>query len=72
MLHAARKRITSPVKSITSQWLKQHRNAPLVAHGEAPTVPVSSEVSDLLLFVSYFASLSEGTRFGDYFLICVV
>jgi len=25
------------------------------------------EISDLLLFVSYFASQSEGMKFGDYF-----
>jgi len=29
--------------------------------------PVSSEISDLLLFVTYFASHSEGIKFGDYF-----
>jgi len=35
--------------------------------------PVSSEISDLceisnlLLFVNYFASLSNGMKFGDYF-----
>jgi len=28
---------------------------------------VSSEISDLLLFVTYFASHSEGIKFGDYF-----
>ena len=28
---------------------------------------VSSEISDLLLFVSYFASLSKGMKFGVYF-----
>jgi len=28
---------------------------------------VSSEISDLLLFVSYFASQSKGIKFGDYF-----
>jgi len=30
-------------------------------------LPVSSEISDLLLFVSYFASQSKGINFGDYF-----
>ena len=30
------------------------------------------EISDLLLFVSYFSSLSKGIKFGDYFLMCVV
>jgi len=35
--------------------------------------PVSSEISDLLLFNSYFASQSEGTTFGDYFYdVCCV
>jgi len=29
--------------------------------------PVSSEIADLLLFVSYFASQSKGIKFGDYF-----
>jgi len=29
--------------------------------------PVSSEISDLLLFVSYFASQSKGMKFGYYF-----
>jgi len=28
---------------------------------------MSSEISDLLLFVSYFASQSKGIKFGDYF-----
>jgi len=30
------------------------------------------EISDLLFFVSYFASQSKGMKFGDYFLMCVV
>jgi len=30
------------------------------------------EISDILFFVSYFASQSKGMKFGDYFLICVV
>jgi len=35
--------------------------------------PVSSEISDLLLFVSYFASQSKGMKFGDYFFdVCCV
>jgi len=34
--------------------------------------PVSSEISDQLLFASYFASLSNAIKFGDYFLMCVV
>ena len=35
--------------------------------------PVSSEISDLLLFVSYFASQSIGIKFGDYFFdVCCV
>jgi len=34
--------------------------------------PVSSEISDLLFFVSYFASQSKGIKFGDYFFMCVV
>jgi len=34
--------------------------------------PVSSEISDLLLFVSYFASKIKGTNFDVYFLMCVV
>ena len=29
--------------------------------------PVSSEIADLLLFVSYFASQSKGIKFGDNF-----
>jgi len=29
---------------------------------------VSREISDLLLFVSYFASQSKGVKFGDYFI----
>jgi len=34
---------------------------------------VSSEISDLLLFVSYFSSLSKGIKFGDYFFdVCCV
>jgi len=37
------------------------------------TGPVSSEISDLLLFVSYFTSQSEGIKFGDYFFdVCCV
>ena len=36
-------------------------------------IPMSSEISDLLLFVSYFASQSKGIRFGDYFFdVCCV
>ena len=34
--------------------------------------PVSSKISNLLFFVSYFASQSKGIKFGDYFLMCVV
>ena len=36
--------------------------------------PMSSEISDLLLFVSHFAfeSRPKGIQFGDYFLVCVV
>jgi len=35
--------------------------------------PASSKFSDLLLFVSYFASLSKGRKFGDYFCdVCFV
>ena len=34
-------------------------------------IPMSSEISDLLLFVSYFASQSQGIKFGDYFLMCL-
>jgi len=30
-------------------------------------MPVSSEISDLLLFFSYFASESKGIKFGNYF-----
>ena len=30
-------------------------------------IPLSSEISDLLLFVSYFASRSEEIKFGNYF-----
>jgi len=34
---------------------------------------VSSEISDLSMFVSYFASpQSKGIKFGDYFLMRVV
>jgi len=34
---------------------------------------VSSEISDLLLFVSYFASQSKGIKFSDYLLyVCCV
>jgi len=33
---------------------------------------VSSEISDLLLFVCYFDSQSKGIKFGDYFFMCVV
>jgi len=29
---------------------------------------VSSEISDLLMFVSYFAAQNKGIKFGDYFL----
>ena len=31
------------------------------------TDQLSSEISDLLLFVSYFTSQSEGIKFGNYF-----
>ena len=35
--------------------------------------PASSKISDLSLFVSYFASLSKGRKFGDYFCdVCFV
>jgi len=38
-----------------------------------PGSPVSSEISDLLLFVSYSASLSKRIKFGDYFFdVCCV
>jgi len=30
------------------------------------------EISDLLLFLSYFASWSEGINFGEYSLMCAV
>ena len=30
-------------------------------------MPLSSEISDLSLFVSYFASQNKGIKFGDYF-----
>ena len=33
---------------------------------------VSSEVSDILLFVNYYACQSIGIKFGDYVLMCVV
>ena len=33
---------------------------------------VSSEISDLLLFVSHFASKIKGTNFDVYFLMCVL
>jgi len=37
------------------------------------TVPVSSEISDLLLFVSYVVSQNKGIKFGDYFFdVCFV
>ena len=29
-------------------------------------------MSDLMLFVSYFSSLSKGIKFGDYFFIYIV
>jgi len=29
--------------------------------------PVSSEISDLLLFLSYFASQNKEIKFGNYF-----
>jgi len=54
------------------------RKFPKTATEMRVTRPVSSEISDicdisdLLLFVSYFASQSEGIKFGDYFMICVV
>jgi len=32
----------------------------------------ASEISDLLFYVSYFASQSKGIKFGDYFFMCVV
>ena len=35
-------------------------------------LPMSSEISDLLLFVSYLASQSKGIKFGDYFFWCVL
>jgi len=34
--------------------------------------PLSTEISDLLLFVSYFAYQSKETKFGCYFFMCVV
>jgi len=35
--------------------------------------PVSSEISELLLFFSYFASESKGMKFGNYFFdVCCV
>jgi len=34
--------------------------------------PVSSKISDLLLFLSYFTSQSKGIKFGDNFFMCVV
>ena len=37
------------------------------------SVSVSSEISNLLLFVSYFASQSKGIKFGKYFFdVCCV
>jgi len=38
----------------------------------AQALSMSSESSDLLLFVSYFASQSKEIKFGDYFLMRVV
>jgi len=36
-------------------------------------VPVSSEISDLLLFVSYCGSQNKEMKFGNYFLdVCCV
>jgi len=36
-------------------------------------LPVSSEMSDLLYFVSYFATQSKGMKFGDnFFDVCCV
>jgi len=37
------------------------------AHVQKVLNQVSSEISDMLWFVSYFASQSEGIKFGDYF-----
>jgi len=35
--------------------------------------PVSSEISDLYLFVSYFASQNKEIKFGNYFFdVCCV
>jgi len=36
-------------------------------------IPVSSEISDILLLVSYFASGSKGIKLGNYFFdVCCV
>jgi len=38
-----------------------------------PLQNVSSEISDLLFFVSYFASQGIGKKFGDYFFdVCYI
>ena len=44
-------------------------SAERVHHGAG--VPMSSEISDILLSVSHFA-LSKGIKFGDNFFVCVV
>ena len=59
-------------------WLQgAHRKRIQGAHRKRssyfPLEPVSSEISGLLLFVSYFASQSKGIKFGKYFFdVCCV
>jgi len=41
--------------------------------GRGSRVPVSSDISDLLLFFSYFASQNKETKSGNYFFdVCCV
>jgi len=55
-------------QSAPGQGLAISKNSSLtnIFRTRKSSFPVSSEIFDLLLFVSYFASQSKGIRFGVY------
>jgi len=51
---------------------RMHHKYGGISESHASEISNLCEISDLLFFVSYFASQSKGIKFGDYFLMCVV
>jgi len=52
--------------------LLRRRNLRLLPFPVSSEISDLCEISDLLLFLSYFASHDKEIKFGNYFLICVV